>query len=240
MSSIAVVGAGPQLGRAIASRFAAEGFDVALIARNRATLESVAEDVSRHGTAVAVLPADITDRTALRAALQTAEDRFGGIDVLEFSPGPSPADLQRAPLVEASQVTVESIRAQLDLYLFGGVAAVQQVLPGMVERARGTILVSSGAGSGPMIIPQVANVQVATAGLRNWVLNLNAALAGRGVYAAHVAIAAYIGQGRPDSEPDVIADAYWRLHVDRTLPELFYDDMPAEFAGLSDRYDTDT
>ena len=39
----------------------------------------------------------------------------------------------------------------------------------------------------------------------------------------------------PGSEPDVIADAYWRLHVERTQSELFYNDL-GEFEGLSDRY----
>ncbi|WP_093465744.1 hypothetical protein [Streptomyces melanosporofaciens] len=71
-----------------------------------------------------------------------------------------------------------------------------------------------------MIAPHVANVQIATGGMRNWILNLHAALSGTGVYAAHVAIAAYIGQGGHDSQPQTIADAYWRLHTGRTEAEL--------------------
>ena len=240
MSAIVIVGAGAQLGAAVGRRFAAEGFDVGLVARNRSALEVLAEDLSAAGTQVGVFPADVTDRPALCAALTAAEEHFGGIDVLEFSPGPSPADLSRSPLVEAAQVTVESILPHLAMYLLGGVAAIRQVLPGMLERGSGTVLVTSGAGSGPMIIPAVANVQVATAGLRNWILNLNASLQGRGVYAAHVAIAAYIGQGRPASEPAVIADVYWQMHTQRTQAEVFYNDMPGDgrYQGLSDRYAT--
>jgi NADP-dependent 3-hydroxy acid dehydrogenase YdfG len=238
MSTIAIVGAGPQLGRAIGQRFAAEGFDVALIARNRTTLEAVADSLSEEGVRAEVFPADVTDRPALRAALTAAEDQLGPIDVLEYSPAPAPADLRAAPLVEATKVTVDSVLDQLDLYLLGGVAAVQHVLHGMIERGTGTVLVTSGAGSGPIIAPHVANVQIATAGMRNWILNLHAALSGTGVYAAHVAIAAFIGQGGQASQPRTLADAYWRLHTERAEAELLVQDLPADYLerGLADKF----
>ncbi|GAB7039209.1 MULTISPECIES: SDR family NAD(P)-dependent oxidoreductase [Catenuloplanes] len=239
MSTIAIVGAGPQLGRAIGRRFAAEGFDVALIARTRSTLETIAGDLTGGGRRAEVFPADVTDRDALRDALTAAEQRLGPIDVLEYSPAPTPADLRRAPLVRAREVAVDGVlAAQLDLYLLGGVAAVTHVLPGMLARGTGTVLVSSGAGSGPLIAPYAASVQIATGGLRNWILNLHADLAGTGVYAAHVAIAAFIGQGGPASDPATIADAYWRLHATRADAELVIDDLPADFRerGLADKF----
>ena len=238
MSTIAIVGAGPQLGRAIGRRFGAEGFDVALLARNRTTLEGVAEDLAGAGVRAEVFPADVTDRPALHAALTAAEERLGPIDVLEYSPAPTPADLRRAPLVEATKVTVDSVLAQLDLYLLGGVAAIPHVLPGMLERGTGTVLVTSGAGSGPIIAPHVANVQIATGGMRNWILNLHAALSGTGVHAAHVAIAAYIGQGGDASRPETIADAYWRLHTEREEAEVVVQDLPDDYLerGLADKF----
>lgn len=238
MSTIAIVGAGPQLGRAIGRRFAAEGYDVALIARNRTTLEGVADSLAGEGVRVGVYPADVTDRPVLRAALTAAEEELGPIDVLEYSPAPSPADLRTAPIVEATKVTVDSVLEQLDLYLLGGVASVQHVLPGMLQRGRGTVLVTSGAGSGPIIAPHVANVQIATGGMRNWILNLHAALSGTGVYAAHVAIAAFIGQGGHDSQPQTLAEAYWRLHTERAEAELLVQDLPPDYLaqGLADKF----
>jgi short-subunit dehydrogenase len=239
MRTIAIVGAGTQLGEAIGKRFAREGFAVALIARNREKLEATAARLAEHETPVGVFPADITDRSALIQALKEAEETLGPIEVLEYSPAPSPADIGRAPFVEAREVSVESILPQLDLYLFGGVTAVQQVLPGMLERGSGTVLVTSGAGSGPVVVPQIANQTIAAAAMRNWMLTLNASLAGTGVYAAHVAILAFIGQGRPDSEPDRIADLYWQLHTTRDQAELFHQDMPEMGPGefrLADRF----
>lgn len=241
MSTIAVVGAGPQLGHAIGRRFAAAGYDVALIARTREKLEPVAASLAAEGVRAEVFPADVTDRPALHAALDAVAERLGPIDVLEYYPAPTPADLRSAPIVGALDLTVEAVLAQLDLYLLGGVAAIQHVLPGMLERGSGTILVTSGAGSGPLIAPHVANIQVATGGLRNYLLNLHAALAGTGVYAAHVAIAAFIGQGGPVSQPAAIADAYWRLHHERTEPELLIHDLPDDYLeqGLADKFRED-
>jgi NAD(P)-dependent dehydrogenase (short-subunit alcohol dehydrogenase family) len=241
MATIAVVGAGPQLGYAIGRRFAAEGYDVALIARTRTSLEGVAGRLTAAGARAEAFPADVTDRPALHAALDEIEERLGPIDVLEYSPAPTPADLRHAPIVGALEVTVEAVLAQLDLYLLGGIAAIEHVLPGMLKRGTGTLLVTSGAGSGPIIAPQVASIQVATGGLRNFLLNLHAALDGTGVYAAHAAIAAFIGQGGPSSQPDTIADAYWRLHTERTEPELLIYDLPEDYLnrGLSDKFVTD-
>lgn len=238
MSTIAIVGAGPGLGMAIARRFAAEGFDVALIARSRTTLRTMVRELSESGVRAAAVPADVTDRPALRAALAAVTWHFGAIDILEFSPAPTATDMVDRPIVGAAELTVESLVPELEMYVLGGVTAVQAVLPDMLARGSGTILATTGAGSGPMIIPAVANAQVAAAGLRNWLLNLHAAVADRGVYVAHVALAAAIGQGRPDSEPEVIAEAYWRLHRERKEPELFYRDLPEDyvFEGLSDKF----
>lgn len=241
MSTLAVVGAGPQLGMSIARRFAREGFSVALLARSGEQLEKLAATLRDEGADAGAFPADIRDADGLRTALAAAEERFGGVDVLEFSPAPSLADLRNQPLVDASEVTVESVLPEFDMYVRGGITAVRQVLPGMLSRGTGTIIFTTGAGSGPMIAPHVANVQIATGGLRNWALNLHASLADRGVYVAHVALAAMIGQGGPDAEPDAIANAYWTLHTERTEPELVYHAMPEDWqmGAVADKFVVD-
>jgi NADP-dependent 3-hydroxy acid dehydrogenase YdfG len=134
MSTLAVVGAGPQLGMSIARRFTREGFSVALLARSREQLEKLAATLRDEGADAESFPSDIRDADGLRTALAAAEERFGGIDVLEFSPAPSLADLRNQPLVDASEVTVESVLPEFDLYVRGGITAVRQVLPGMLSR----------------------------------------------------------------------------------------------------------
>lgn len=241
MSTIAIVGAGPQLGFAIGKTFARSGdFDVALVARRQAQLDEMVEEFRRAGIKAAGFAADVTDRPALEQALAQVEDHFGPIDVLEYSPAPSMADLQAHPLVSATDLTVDAALPMLETNLFGAITAIGQVLPGMLERGRGTILGTSGAGSGPLVVPQVANANVANAALRNWLLALHDSVAEQGVHVAHVALGAQIGNGRPASAPDAIAELYWTAHVRRDAAEIFHHDLPEEFEfELADKFRTD-
>ncbi|GGP68732.1 SDR family NAD(P)-dependent oxidoreductase [Streptomyces calvus] len=241
MSTIAIVGAGPQLGFAIGTKFAERGgFDVALVARRASQLEAMVDRFRSAGVSAAAFPADVTDRQNLAKALAAAEEHFGSIDVLEYSPAPTLSDLADRPLVSAVDLTVEAVLPELETSFFGAVAAVRQVLPGMIDRGAGTVIGTSGAGSGPMVVPQVANANAANAALRNWLLALNESVADRGVHVAHVALGAMIGSGRPNSEPDVIADLYWKAHVERDAPEIFHYDLPEDFEfRLADKFRAD-
>jgi NAD(P)-dependent dehydrogenase (short-subunit alcohol dehydrogenase family) len=229
VKTIAIVGAGPQLGLAIAKRFGREGFNVGLISRSEPKLQAMVDQLSGAGIEAAAFPADARKPDTLQAALASVEERFGPIDVLEFSPAPTGIDADDRPVVEATQVTIESVLPELEMYVLGGIAAIGYVLPRMRQRRSGTILVTTGSGSGRTIVPEVANVQVATGGLRNWVLNLHAALRGEDVYVAHVAIDVPIGAGFLRAEPDTIANAYWDLYQQRDTPELFYEGRPDDW-----------
>ncbi|WP_239514369.1 hypothetical protein [Streptosporangium sp. 'caverna'] len=90
----------------------------------------------------------------------------------------------------------------------------------MREAGAGTLLFATGGGS---ITPHPAMGNInAAAALRNWVLNLHQVLDGTGVYAAHVAISAWIGSGPPEAEPDAIATTYWDLYRNRDRAEINY------------------
>ena len=78
----AVTGASGDIGRAIALALAAAGADVALLARRRERLETLAAEMRALGRQAAVVPVDVTDAEAVAAAAGTAADRLGPIDVL--------------------------------------------------------------------------------------------------------------------------------------------------------------
>ncbi|WP_236706134.1 SDR family NAD(P)-dependent oxidoreductase, partial [Frankia sp. ACN1ag] len=88
MPTIAIVGAGPGLGLSIARRFGREGFAVALLSRNQATLDDLAGQLTRDGITAAGFAADVLDRPSLVDALTRVEAQLGPIDVLEYSPAP--------------------------------------------------------------------------------------------------------------------------------------------------------
>lgn len=204
----------------IARRFGREGFTVALISRSAANLDRPAAELAASGIEAAGFEADVRDRPSLTAALDAAADRLGPVDVLEYSPAPHGAPSGLA-MTDVLHVTVENVQPQVEFYVYGAIAAVQAVLPGMLERGRGTLLFTTGASSA-VTMPPMGNVGIAGAGLRNYALGLNAALADRGVYAAHVPLAVYIGSGGPETQPDTIAELYWDLYLSRDQPERLY------------------
>ncbi|WP_226354299.1 SDR family NAD(P)-dependent oxidoreductase [Pseudonocardia sp. ICBG601] len=220
MAVAVVVGAGPGLGLSIARRFGAAGYDIALIGRTRSTLDAGAEELARTGVTAGCFVADVTDRRALIDAFEAIRAQFGDIDVLGYSP--FPRDTTEATVTGATEVTVESLQPYLELFLFGGVTSVRQVLPGMIGRGRGTIIVTTGASSGPVVHPPLGNIAAASGALRNWVLNLHEELRDTGVYVAHVALATWIGRAGPASMPDTIARTYLDLHRERRVAEVVY------------------
>ncbi len=63
-----VTGASRGIGYAVADTLAAEGADVALVARDQAALDAAAARIGRHGHRVLALSADTTDDAAVRVA----------------------------------------------------------------------------------------------------------------------------------------------------------------------------
>jgi short-subunit dehydrogenase len=76
-----VTGASSGVGRAIARAFAAEGANVALLARNLDGLEAAAHEIRRHGSSALVLPVDVADPDAVAAAADRTAAEWGGIDI---------------------------------------------------------------------------------------------------------------------------------------------------------------
>ncbi|MDP4505072.1 SDR family NAD(P)-dependent oxidoreductase [Nonomuraea turcica] len=224
MPTIAIVGAGPGMGLAIARTFGSRGFDVALIARTKDKLDSLVAQLEAEEVTAAAFPADVLDRPSLSAALDAAADRFGGIDVLEYSPAPH-SPVPGLTMAVPSEVTVDNLQPQIEYNVYGALTAAHAVLPAMREAGAGTLLFTTGGGS-VHPVPMLGNVNAAAAALRNWVLNLHNELAGSGVYAAHVAITAWIGEGGPEgiptATPEQIAPLYWDLYERRDQPELVF------------------
>ncbi len=218
--TIAIVGAGPGLGLSIARRFGANGFAVALLSRTQAKLDELAGQLGAEGIDAAGFTADVLDRPSLVDAFARVRERFGDVDVLEYSPAPHTPTPALAP-VDALELTVETIQPQIDYYLYGAVTAVQQVLPAMLERASGTLLFTTGASS-VMPNPVFGNIGIGAGALRNWARALHAALADKGIYAAHVPLATYIGSGGPETQPHTIAELYWQMYTERAEDEHLY------------------
>src|SRR5438067_313348 len=124
MSTIAIVGAGPGLGLAIAQTFGSNGYHVALISRNRDNLDRLVNQLAAQGITAAAFPADVRDRPALTRALKEAIAQFGRIDVLEFSPVAKDGTTK---LVRPVDITPEDVQPEIEAQLYGAITATQAV-----------------------------------------------------------------------------------------------------------------
>lgn len=217
MPTLAIVGAGPGLGQSIAKIFGHNGFQVALVARNKNNLDGLVAQLMDLKIDAAGFPADVLDRQSLVDAFARIKERYGPIDVLEYSPKTT-----EYPLVPPLEVTHENLQPWVDFQIYGAITAANQVLPAMLERGGGTLLFTTG-GSAVYPTPMMGNVGIAMAGLRNWAHTLHTALADKGIHVGHVSIATWIGS-QPDNDADTIAQLYWEMYtkrdqVERVFPE---------------------
>jgi 7-alpha-hydroxysteroid dehydrogenase len=82
-----VTGAGRGIGRAIALACAAAGADVALVARTRSDLDSLASEVTAGGRRAAVLPCDVARTEELETVVARCVAELGRLDVLVNNAG---------------------------------------------------------------------------------------------------------------------------------------------------------
>lgn len=213
MKTIAIVGAGSGLGMSIAKKFGQNGFRVALLARNEEKLNQLVNELEQLGIEAAAFPADILDKAQIGLAFAAIKEKYGFIDVLEYSPTPS-IDTLATPL----DVTEENAQYQFQFNVLGAISSVRQVLPDMLDKQSGALLFTTG-GAAMHPVPMMGNVGIAISGLRNYILNLNSELKDKGIYAGHLSIGIWM---QPNSGvQDKIADIWYDMYTKKDRVEEF-------------------
>jgi len=208
MPTLAIVGAGPNLGLAAAQRFGAEGFDIGLVSRNAKRLHVLANTLMDQGITATTEPADLRHPAEAGVALAHLADTLGPVEVMLYSPLASVDWIK--PVAETSSA---DMGAALELAVLGAIDAVEAVLPSMRERGKGTLLFTTG---GAAVAPNAerASSAVSNAAEVAYARLLHDSLAGVGIHVAHTAIVGGVGRGLT-RDPADIAELLWRQHVER-------------------------
>ncbi len=219
--TIVICGYGVGISDAVARRFAKEGYQVAIVARNAERIQSAVHKLSAEKIAVKGFTCDVGDVDAVRKLLADVQSSLGPIKVLHWNAYTGGAgDLKTAG--------VEELRAVLNVAVHGLLAAVQAALPDL-KAQRGALLVTGGGlafydpavnavatqwGAQGLAIGKAA--QHKTVGL------LAKSLQSEGVYVGEVVVTGLVkgtafDSGNATLEASTIADMFWELYRSRDV-----------------------
>jgi NAD(P)-dependent dehydrogenase (short-subunit alcohol dehydrogenase family) len=153
MTVFLVTGASRGLGRSIVSAALAAGHQVVAGVRDPHALDDVAGTTGDSSAELVPVALDVTDPDAARAAVRTAVERFGRLDVLVNNAG-------YANLASIEDVDPADFRAQVETNLFGVVTLSQEAVHVMREQGAGHIVQVSSVG-GRMSTPGLGAYQTA-------------------------------------------------------------------------------
>jgi NADP-dependent 3-hydroxy acid dehydrogenase YdfG len=220
--TIVVVGFGTGISSAVAEKFGAEGFAVALVARSQEQLTAGVSALKAKGIAAAAFAADAGDPVAIRAAIGKARAELGSINVVHWNAygGGEAGDLATSDTA--------AVRGIFDVAVVGLVAAVQEALPDLRSAKDGAVLVTNGAFGelAPEMDAYAVSVKAMGLALANTAKHklvglLAQRLKGDGVYVGEVMVAGAIkgtrfDSGASDAIPSAtVANAFWELYRSR-------------------------
>jgi short-subunit dehydrogenase len=216
--TIIVAGYGPGISRAVAERFGAADFSVALVARNAERLNAAVAELRGRGVAAQAFIADLGDADAVRTVVGKIRDNVGPIGALHWNAYSGAA----GNLLEA---TPADIHAALDVATVSLVTAVQASLADL-RAAKGSVLVTNG-GLG-ILDPQMdaaaaggsMGLALANAVKMKLVATLAAKLKPEGIHVAEVVVCALVkgtawDRGNATLDPALVAEKFWQLHTER-------------------------
>ncbi len=218
---IVIVGFGPGTATAMAERFVAEGFSIALVARNQERLAAGVEALRGRGATAVGFPADASDPTSIRAVIRSVRSQMGPIAVLHWN---AYGGLDAGDLLTADAAAV---RTAFDATVVGLLAATAEALPDLKKSGSGAILVSNGAfGEVSSEMDEAAvnlhamGVAISSAAKNKLVGLLAQRLKSEGIYVGEVMVYGTI-KGTPSDtsdsiDPTIIADEFWRLYQSRS------------------------
>lgn len=132
-----VTGGSRGIGRAIALKFAREGARLVITGRTPATLAAVEKEIQSLQREVLALACDVADGSQVRAMVRQAETRFGKIDVLVNNAG------RFGPMYPLHELPDSEWDETLRANLTSAFYVSRAVLPGMIARCRGSVIMMS-------------------------------------------------------------------------------------------------
>ena len=229
---IALVGAGPGIGEAVARRFVAEGFYVALLARTEDKLQKMAQGIETdYGKSSAkYYTTDLQQENSVLSSFKQIRDNLGPVSVLVYNAGAR--RVRGRSILDTSSEEFENFTK---INLFGAFWSTKCVLPDMLATGKGTILFTGATGA-LRGNAGLSSFSPGKFGLRSLCQVITREYQAKGIHAAHIIVDSPVDgkligewsrrewQRRGQSErmddvdahlvaPADLAQTYWFLHT---------------------------
>ena len=209
-----MVGVGPGLGDALVRRFARGGHPVALVARSREFIQSLAAEITVAGGRALAVSADVGDAEAVARAFDTVRAKLGPPEVLLYNAG-------SGKWGRITEITPAQFEESWRTNAYGAFLCAKQVVSEMIKNGRGVMLFT-GATAGVKAGPLSAAFGPAKFAMRGLAQSLARDLGPRGIHVAYVNVDGMIDMPHVRSQmpqvknedllkPAAIAEAYWHL-----------------------------
>ena len=211
MSKLCVItGVGAGNGASFSRRFTREGYQVVMLARNLAYLETLAKEIPGS----VAMECDVRDPDAIQDVFARIHEEIGTVDTLIYNAGAG----EWASIMDTS---LEGMQSSWATNTLGLVACAQQVIPSMTENGEGNIMVI-GATASLRGGAQSTAFASAKAAQRSVAQSMARDLGPKGIHVGYLIIDGIIDIERtrerfPDRaddffmQPDAIADSVYAL-----------------------------
>jgi NAD(P)-dependent dehydrogenase (short-subunit alcohol dehydrogenase family) len=170
-----VTGASSGIGYASAALFAREGARVVVAARRRERLDQLVAEIEAAGGQAIAMAGDVRDEDFARTLVDTAVERFGGLDVAFNNAG------VLGELGPAHELSLSAWRETIETNLTGAFIGAKVQVPVMLERGRGSIIFTSSFVGHTTGVPGTAAYAASKAGMIGLTRSLAAELGPRGI-----------------------------------------------------------
>ena len=192
-----IVGTGSGLGAALARKFASQGFNLALSARNAERLAPLVKELEGKGVKARAFAVDATDEAGMKRLFADAEG-LGPVAVAIHN-------VNGRVVKDVLDLSVAEFEGQWRAICLGGFLTSREAARHMVQRGQGSIFYMGGRGARRGLAKFTA-FAMAKAGLRSVAECLARELAPHGIHVAHFAVEGTIaGERVRQANPDQVA-----------------------------------
>ncbi len=214
---LTIIGMGEGISMAIAQKFGAEGFTIAMISRSDTNLSMYQKSLRQQGIEAYYYLADVANSTELVKSLEYIHESLGPTNVLVYN-------VAAARKTALMSVAEQDLLMDFKVNTLGALVASRAVVKEMEKNGGGKILFTGG-GLATHPNYEYGSLSMGKAALRNLTFSLHEQLKAANIHVATVTVNGFVQQHDERYNPEAVAEQFWTLYEqtpESAVPEIIY------------------